>query len=164
MKVLLISPQTNLSLADAEVQDLVNTHGLRIETMLGNVTQTDVVRKLRAARGFDVVWLATHGNEDGILLSDGILSSSALTALVRDRFELVYLNTCTSVNAAQMIQNETESTVVCTVMAAPDADAYRTGSLFAAALAESGDYRTAYDKSLPGGNRLYLFLAGKKKV
>ena len=164
MKILLVAPNTNLTLAAAETQDLVNTHGLRIESMLGNVTQVDVTRKLRTAKGYDVLWLSTHGNADGVLLSDGILTSSALTALVCDRFELVYLNTCSSASVAQMIQNETDATVVCTVQDIPDADAYRTGSLFAEALAESGDYREAYDRSMPGGNRLYLCLAGKKKV
>lgn len=162
MKVLLIAPQTNLPMANAEVQDLL-TSGLHVDPMLGEVSQTDVIRKLRTAKS-DVLWLATHGDETGVMLSDGILSSSALTALVRGRFSLVYLNTCKSAAVAQMLQNETDATIVCTVQDAPDADAYRTGSLFAVALADSGDYRQAYDQSLPGGNRLYLFLAGKKKA
>lgn len=163
MKILLIAPQNDLPYASAEVQDLINSD-LQVEAMLGaDATELNVTRRIRSATGFDVLWLATHGDENGIQLSDGVLSISALTSLVRARFALVYLNTCKSYTAAQMIQNETVATVICAVKDIPDRDAYRTGSLFAARLSEGMDYLTAYEASRPGGNTLYLFLAGKKK-
>lgn len=159
MRVLLVAPRTNLLLADEEVQDVVNS-GLDVARLLqGEINQVELTREIRRGN-FDVLWFCTHGTEQGVQLSDGLLTISALTQLVRGRFNLVVLNSCSSVYAAQQIQNETTAAVVCTIVEIPDMDAYRTGSLFAHALARLGDSRAAYEQSKPGGNRLYLYLAG----
>jgi hypothetical protein len=163
MRVLLVVPRTDLLLADEETQDVLNSGLAVVRSLFGEVTQVELTREIR--RGdYDVLWLATHGSEQGVQLSDGLLSISALTQLVRGRFRLVVLNTCRSVQAAQMLQNETEADVICTVADAPDVDAYRTGSLFAQALARTNDVRRAYQQARPGGNRLYLLLTGEKKT
>ena len=162
MRVLLVAPRTNLLLVDAEVQDVL-TSGLDVEPILGDVSRIDLTRKLRS-HDFDVLWLATHGDETGILLSDGILSSATIAQLVRGRISLVVINTCDSYDTAHMLQNETEASVVCTVQKVPDDQAYHTASLFAVALSETGDPRDAYERSKPGGNRSYLFLEGKRKM
>ena len=157
MRVLLVAPRTDLLLVDEEVQDILSS-GLEVTPMLGTVTQAELTRALRTDP-YDVLWLATHGSNAGVVLSDGPLSASALAALVRDRITTVVLNSCESLMVAQQIQNETAAEVVATVTPVPDADAYRTGSLFADWLGRTGDVAVAFQRSRPGGNRIYVHLA-----
>lgn len=161
MNVLLVAPTVTdppLPQVDAEIQAVVNS-GLQVRLLHGSVSQRDVMAEL-AGRAFDVLWLATHGDAQGVLLSDGKLSAGALTTLVRSsRVPFVFLNTCDSVQVALAIQQEANVAVVCTVAPVPDVDAFTTGSIFAQQLARTGDTRMAYEASKPGGNRVYLYLA-----
>lgn len=158
MKVLLVAPRTNLEYADSEVQEILRS-GLNVTPLLGTVNYRGLVREL-SAPFYDVLWLCTHGGEEGILLSDGIVAPSLLAPLIRGRFRLVVLNSCVSIDTAQMLQNETESDVVATVVDVPDREAFQTGALFARQLAEHGDVGRAYRLAKPGGNRTYVWLAG----
>lgn len=83
--------------------------------------------------------------------------------MIRNRFDLVVLNTCDSQATAQMLQNETEATVIATVLEAPDRLSFSTGVLFARELARTGDIPSAYYAAKPGNNRTYVYLAGVKK-
>lgn len=161
IRVLLCAPRTDLLLVDAEVQDIVASQ-LDVVLMIGDVSSVDLTRKINEDE-FDVLWLATHGTNDGITLSDGLMDVGTLTQIIRGRFHLIILNTCKSYEAAQTICDETDATVICTIRDVPDKEAYHTASLLAYALARTGDARTAYDQSKPGRNRTYLYLAGKKK-
>lgn len=161
MNVLLVVPKTDLNLADEESQDIINS-GLPLKILKGNVTQQDLLRSITSGN-FDTIWFVTHGNESGILLSDGILPTSYITALIRGRFDTVILNTCSSYQTAQQIQNETYANVVATIISVPDAEAYNTGALLAYWLSQGKDITDAYQLSKPGGNRTYLLLSGKKK-
>jgi len=169
--VLLVAPDLGLEFGQEELQDILRS-GLDVTPLLGDVTQVELTREIARGR-YDALWLVTHGNADGIQLGSrhitvmpvnappipDLLDISALTALVRGRFQLVVLNSCASLAAAQMLQNEAAVDVVCTIVDVPDLDAYRTGALFAHRLAETGDPRRAYAQSRPGGNRLYIYLA-----
>ena len=169
--VLLVAPDTGLEFGQEEVQDILRS-GLNVTPLLGDVTQVELTREIARGR-YDALWLVTHGSTDGVQLGSrhiavtqinappipDLLDISALTALVRGRFRLVVLNSCSSLAAAQMLQNEAAVDVICTIVDAPDQDAYRTGALFAHRLAETGDPRRAYAQSRPGGNRLYIYLA-----
>lgn len=160
--VLLVAPDVGLAGTSHEVQAIVNT-SLEVHLLQGRVDQRAVI-EASGLKQWDVLWLAMHGDRDGVQLSDGSLSSSALTSLVRSgNIGVVFLNTCESVSVASAVQQETGADVICTVMAAPDVDAYRTGALFARHLAETGDARRAYELSKPGQNRLYLYLAGNRE-
>jgi len=161
MRVLFVAPRTDLMFADEEAQDVSNS-GLDITSLRGTVTQAELLRAITGGE-HDLLWLATHGNKDGALLSDGILSASLLTSLVRGRFDTVFLNTCESFEAARMLQDETQASVIATIQAVPDKEAYQTGALFAYWLQRTGDVATAYQRSKPGGNRTYIHLAGSKK-
>lgn len=163
IRVLLIAPHSDLPLVDAETQDVLRS-GLTVTPVFSPVTQLSLTREMRRGE-YDGLWLAGHMDAQGNFLLDNgeLLPPAALTSLVRGRFRWVYLNTCTSVFAAQTLQNETNADVVCTLLDVPDADAYRTGSLFASALSELRDVRAAYEESRPGGNRIYLFLGGRGK-
>jgi len=160
MKILLVAPSVALPLVDDEIQDIIN-YGLNVNLLKGNVTAIELLRQI-TNNNYDLLYLATHGNKDGILLSDGLLDSSLLTSLVRGRIGAVYLNTCDSLATAQLIQNETDAEVVATIVEVPDATAYHTGSLFAYWLKQTNDVASSYERSKPGNNRTYVYL-GKKK-
>lgn len=162
MKVLLIAPRNDLKLANAETQDLLRS-GLEVTPIFSPVSQVTLTREIRGGQ-WDGLWLAGHMDADGNFLLDEKerLSASALTALVRGRFSWVYLNTCQSVKTAQMLQNETGADVICTIVELPDEEAYRTGSLFADALARLDNARLAYDDSRPGANGVYVYLGGSQ--
>lgn len=164
MKIVLVAPKTDLDLVPDEVQDVLNSGNQIILSLLGDVSYTEFVREIRRVRA-DLLWLAMHGSEAGWQLKGGLVDTSAMVALVRGRFEHVYLNTCQSLAVAQALQNEGEINVICTIADIPDLDAYRTGALLASALVETNDFRQAYDLSKPGNNMDYLYLsASKKKV
>lgn len=163
MKVLLVAvaPPDLPGVLD-EVQDILNS-GLTVHPLLGqSARHTDVLRQITSGE-YDVLWLAGHMTPDGYPLSDGLLSASLLTSLARERVYTVVLNTCSSIQVAQMIHEETAASVIATVAAVADRDAYQTGALLARALAQTGDITAAYERSKPGGNRTYILLPGKKK-
>jgi hypothetical protein len=166
MKVLLVAPTLNdIKLAGNEAADVANS-GLDVKLLQGEVTSREILKEIRTGQ-FDVLWLATHGEkrvntfgsvEYGIRLTDGFMPSSELVAQVRGKFSLVYLNTCTSYRIAQEIQIDAGVSVVGTLLDVPDRAAYQTGSLFAAALAEGLTPEAAYLRSMPGGERVYMYL------
>lgn len=161
MKILLFAPRTNLLYADAEVQAILRS-GNEVTPVLGSVNRQQFLDEVLRSDA-DMLWICSHGNEDGILLSDGILSASRLTQAARGRYSTVVLNTCNSFKTAQMLQNDTEAEIIATIIETPDEEAFYTGALFAHYLAISGDTALAYDLARPGGNRTYIRLAGKKK-
>jgi hypothetical protein len=157
MRVLLVAPRSNLLSVDEEIQDVMRS-GLTVTPLLGNVSATDLIRDIKA-RDYDCLWLATHGNSDGIELSNGeMFPATELVAHVRERFSLVVLNTCDSLGIAQLFQEEANVGVICTLLKVPDTLAYRTGSRLAAALYETSTVAEAFLASRPGRNREYLYL------
>lgn len=160
MRILLVAPSTGLAYAAEEVQAVVNTTGLSVRLLQGTVNERDVIEALRQ-RQYDCLWLATHGNQQGVLLSNNAtLSTSALTALVRSHgIQFVFLNTCTSLQTAMQINQEAQADVVATVVEVPDAEAYRTGALLAYHVGQGDTTRDAYEASKPGGNRTYVYLS-----
>lgn len=161
MNVLLIAPHMGSLNVEEEVQAIMNS-GLKVTSLIGNVTHIDVLREVE--KSYDILWLCTHGTEEGIQLSDGILNSSLLVALTRDKFRLIVLNTCSSWKVAQMIQNETSAEVIATVIDVPDREAFQTGTIFARELAKVANFERAYYKARPGNNRTYIRLAGRTVV
>lgn len=163
MRTLLIAPRTDLLNVDAEVQAVLRS-GLDVVPRLGNVRHVDVLTDITSGE-YDAFWFSGHTTKDGLQLTDGPLSASELTPLIRGRFALVVLNSCDSQQTAQMLQNETEAAVIATVVEVPDRLAFQTGALFARELAKTGDIPTAYQAAKPGNNRTYVLLGwGKKKV
>lgn len=163
MRTLLIAPRTDLLNVDAEVQAVLRS-GLDVVPRLGNVRHVDVLTDITSGE-YDAFWFSGHTTKDGLQLTDGPLSASELTPLIRGRFALVVLNSCDSQQTAQMLQNETEAAVIATIVEVPDRLAFQTGALFARELAKTGDIPTAYQAAKPGNNRTYVLLGwGKKKV
>ncbi len=163
MRVLMIAPRTDLLYSDAEIQALLRS-GLEITPRIGNVRHEDVLADIDTDE-YDAFWFCGHATKDGMVLSDGVLLASELTPMIRNRFNLVVLNTCDSLSTAQMLQNETEAEIIATIIEVPDRLAFQTGVLFARELARSGDVAAAKNAANPGNNRAYVHLAkvAKKK-
>jgi hypothetical protein len=158
MKVLLVAPRKNdLYSVDEEVQDILRS-GLNVKTLLGKVTATELIREIREG-DFDVLWLATHGDNAGIELS-GIerITASELVPQVRGRFSLVVLNSCNGFGIAKLIQEEANVSVICSVITVSDQAAYKFGSRLSSALAELPSVADAYLASRFGHNDSYLHL------
>lgn len=162
MRVLLIAPRTDLLYADAEVQSILRS-GLSVTPRLGEVNHADVLADIDT-EDYDVFWFCGHATAEGLLLSDGPLTSEEFTPMILGRFALVVLNSCSSQQVAQVVQNETQATVIATVLDAPDRLSFSTGALFARELARTGNIFTAYHASRPGNNRVYVCLAGVEHV
>jgi len=163
MKILLIAPR-NKTLPEienaAEVQEVVNTPGLDVTLLQGNVTEEKLSKALVSAN-HDMLWIAGHGDDQGVMLSDGILPSRALALYVRNSVtRYVFLNTCSSITAANLIAQEANASVIGTITEVGDAEALRTGVTFARYLGLNQNPRMAYDQSRPLHNSNYVYLDG----
>ena len=158
-KTLVVSPKTELTFTDDEVQQVVNLLGAKMLR-----TQANIHGLLAALdEQFDILWFATHGDEKGVYLEDGILNTSEITALVRSAgVKLVVLNTCSSKPVAREIYEELGVQLVCTVKKVPDRSAFITATLFARKVASGLSFYESYRAAKPGQNTVYLFLPEKE--
>ena len=165
MRILLVAPsQASLPQSTQEVEAVVNS-GLTVNLLQSNVSQRDLIREMGTPGKYDVLWLATHGDASGIMLTSEIVTPSAIVSIVRGSgVKLVFLNTCSSIATATAIQNEANVDVICTITDVPDIEAYRTGALFATKLLQLGSFRRAYELSKPGRNSTYVYLSGAGPV
>lgn len=155
-KTLAVEPKTNLPLVADEVQQVINLLGAKV--LRGE--QANIHGLLEILSGdFDILWFATHGDDKGVYLNDGILNVSEITALVRSTgASLVVLNTCSSRSVALSIYDELKIPLVATIKAVPDRSAFITGTLFARKLAAGLPFREAYEAAKPGQNSTYTFI------
>lgn len=164
MRVLLIAPRLEeLPNIDREIAGVVNS-GLAVRLLNGNVGRVDVVREISNGE-YDLLWLATHGVQEGVYLSDGILDASSLiTYVVSNGIKSVFLNTCDSVLVANSVAQGAGADVIATVGPVGDREAFQTGALLAKHLAGGNDFRAAYELSKPGRNDSYIFLSGAPRT
>lgn len=168
MQTLLIAPQTNLEFALAEVQNVANA--LHPRLLIGNVPLQQVVDEL-GGREWDIVWFSTHGDGDGMLLSDGVLEHQMLAQLLRScPPRLLYLNTCSSFNVGMAVHDSVNTPIIATVCDTPDRTAYVTGSVAARVIerqmanGQEMDVNAVYQESKPGQNRQYILLNGSVRL
>lgn len=154
MNVLLVAPDLNLPAAADEVRAVAAA--LRPSPLVGSVRRRDVLQALNG-HPWDILWFTTHGSESGIELSDGPITTSDLTAVVRaSGARLVILNTCASRLIGLELHYELGAAVITTVSDIADLTAYQTGALLAQALAEGLGVVEAYNASKPGQAQNYL--------
>lgn len=161
-RTLVVAPKTSLMLVDDEVMQVVNLLGAKL--LQGNQANIHGLLGI-LSEPFDIIWFATHGNEQGILLTPddekgtGILEVPELVPLVRSSStKLLVLNTCSSRSIALGIYDELRIELVCTLKAVPDKTAFITGTLFARKVSEGYSFREAYEVAKPGRNSTYTFL------
>ena len=155
--VLMIAPtMPGLGLVPDEVMQVVNI--LDAHLLQGSRANIHGILDI-LAHEWDVVWFATHGNEQGIQLADGLLQTSEITALMRSAgVQLTVLNTCSSEEIARAMYAELGTNFVATLRDVPDRTAYITGVMFARGLARGLGFGEAYAAAKPGQNSTYLFL------
>jgi hypothetical protein len=160
-KVLIVAPPNDLVMVDNEVQQVNNLLGAKL--LQGDDADIRGVLNM-IAHSFDIVWFATHGDENGVYLNDGIFPLSQITTLVRSvGASLLVLNTCSSKPVALGIYDELRIPVVCTLTKVPDRTAFFTGAIFARKLSEGWSYREAYEKAKPGQNSTYKFIPEEER-
>lgn len=163
LRVLLVAPEAGLEYGPALVEAITNS-ALSVHSMQGKITLRAFTDECN--RGpWDLLWIVAHGNDEGFLLSDGLLRAAGLVQLTRGRFRTIYLNSCSSLKPALMlIRNKDDygnaPDVICTLSLLPDITSYLTGTRFVEELASAGNPRRAYDRAAPGDNDNYLYLAG----
>ena len=165
MNVLLVAPKTEELSTEDEAQEWIRTDGLHVVPLIGNVTRPELVADVKTyvSIGNPDDWIFVflgHSSENGLILSDGLLRPQLLAPLIRGRFGYVFLNSCSNLRPAQILQNETSATIIATVRELVDEEALQTGSLFAQALAITGDVREAFNASKQAENADYVMLAG----
>lgn len=157
MNVLLIAPDVGLSNVLNEVRSV--SVALRAVALTGIVTRKDIMDTLQGYV-WDVIWFATHGDENGIMLSDGYVPISDLTAIVRNsNAYLAVLNTCSSRYVGLEMHYELGVDVICTQSDANDMSAYQTGTLLARNLANNMSVADAFEQSRPGQQALYFLFS-----
>lgn len=160
VRILLVAPHMNdLAEATQEVYAIERTPGLVVKRLPPDVRRRELVRTLHDQH-YDVLWFATHGDADGVLLSDDhLLSSDDLIGIVRGAgLTGVVLNSCNSARIAEQLHDETGVDVVCTVTDSPDLSAFQMGALFARHLGKTGDFRAAFDAAKPGGVEKFRYI------
>lgn len=168
-KVLMVAPQgesspilQKLTYAQDEIDQVVNL--LRPKLLSGNKATIHGLLDM-LEDNFDILWFATHGDENGIYLNDGLLKTSEITALVRSaKIRLVVLNTCSSRPVALTIYDELRIRLVCTVEKVPDRTAFITATLFARMLVRGLSFRQAFEEAKPGQNSTYTFIPEEESV
>lgn len=160
MNVLLIAPDHGLDLINEEVRAVSAI--LRPVILNGYVTIKDVIEHIKG-QDWDLIWFATHGNEQGISLSDGHIKTPDLIAIIRESgAKTVFINTCSSIYIGLELHYELGIIVVATESDINDQTAYQTGILFARALVETNDPIEAFNRSKPGRNGNYKIFYNPK--
>ncbi len=155
-RVLFVRPETDLFYANEEANEVVNTLGAKL--LSGSVTHENLMAKVRQIQP-QVLIISSHGNEDGILLSDGIIGPELLKPILgMSNIELVYLNTCSSRLTAMKIYNELPVNFICTISETPDRTAFITMTAFAHHLKNGLDYPQAWFRSRAAGNVNFFFV------
>lgn len=161
-KILVIAPESDkidLPKATIEIASIVRFHDATV--LRGTVRDQDIAQAI-VDDEFEVMWFITHGAVEGVLLSDGMLSSAALMQYVRaDETRLCVLNTCASEEMAMQVAAGSGADVICTIGDVDNRDALRLGQLLAGELAYCESYRDAYDVvATPGSNYRYYDAGG----
>lgn len=157
---LFIAPATDLYYAPKEAEAVVNL--LHANLLNGRVEIGDLIERVRQVQPALLI-ISTHGNQDGILLSDGVIGADLLKPILSTTpVECVYLNTCESLATAMKIHNELPTAFVSTIAPLPDKTAYVTMEAFAYHLNEGRNYIEAWLRSKTAGNTNFLFLPSSR--
>lgn len=159
MRILVIAPDhADLPNVAAEIAAISRHHDATI--LSGMVRDSDIALAVEE-NDYDVLWWLTHGDKDGVVLSDGHLSAAGVGQYVRSsNARLNILNTCDSEQVALRIVAAGQADMVCTIGAVDNQDAIRIGMLLAPALSELSDTYAAYKAVAPTGGQYRYLKAG----
>lgn len=158
MRILLVAPlQDDLPDVRVEVGTIASQH--RCKVLQGSEANDATIARVLDDNRFDVIWWATHGSADGLMLTDGQLPTDGVAQYVRNSGAgLCVINTCSSLDIAHMVIDETGADAICTISEVPDKSAMRTGLLLSSALQHTNRFHDAYMQAKPGGGRFYRYV------
>lgn len=140
------SRASGLPFLDAEIESAANDLGA--DLCIAGADGRRIADAL-SRKQYMTLWLAGHGDDNGIWLSDDCqISANALAPSVRDRgIKLIILNSCSSAQMAYELYSKTGARVVYTEAPVMDEAAFSTAKRFASEIAAGTDYDTAFDRS-----------------
>jgi CHAT domain len=161
LNILVVAPEhPDLPEVLAEVAAIAQQHD--VVALTGVVRDRDIAAAVQEGP-YDVIWFASHGDEQGVLLSDGVLDIAGVGQYVRaSGADLCVLNTCDSETVALAMIAGSDAHLICTISEVEDGDAQRFGLLLARALAEQSDYKAAYEQVAPVGGK-YRYLTARTR-
>lgn len=162
-RVLFVQPDTELFYAAKEAENVINL--LDANLLSGNVHVDDLVDRVRSFQP-NLIIISSHGTEDGILLSDGIIDASNLKNIfsTSENLECVYLNTCSSVQTAVKIHRSLPVEFIFSLSEVPDLHAFVTMSTFAYHLSQGNTYGSAWYDSKGGNGSDFMYLPNMAKL
>jgi hypothetical protein len=157
VRILIIAPtRAELPNVAAEAGAVASAHSVKL---LQGIVGDQAVLEAVSAGGYDVIWFATHSGEKGLMLSTELIDPDTIASYVASSGAcLAIFNSCSSVFLGMAVLEASNAHVICTISSVPDLTAMRTGVMFASQLALLGNFREAYERSKPGGNKQYLYL------
>jgi len=155
-RVLFVAPATDLNYSSEEADNVINT--LNANQLSGHVTLSDLLGRIRSYQPIILI-ISSHGFKEGIQLSDGLVDAGSLKSIITTSpLELVYLNTCESINTALRIHAELPIEFISTIHELPDASAFVTMTTFAHHLSRGESYVDAWYMSKGAGDRSFIYL------
>lgn len=156
-RVLFVQPDTELFFAAKEAEGVINL--LDANLLSGDVHVDDLIERVRSIQPHLII-ISSHGRDDGILLSDGIIDPSNLKRIfsTSNNLECVYLNTCSSVQTAIKIHRVLPVEFIFSLADVPDLHAYVSMSTFAYHLSQGDTYGSAWFQSKGGNGSDFMYL------
>lgn len=157
-RVLLIAPDLP-GLETSIEAELIGGRYFNITPLQGEVDHERITRATARSR-FDILHFASHGGNDGILLSGNRTLTKEHLAQIANQTgaELVYLNACNSALLGQFLADRGVPLVIANTKETLDDDAIRTAAYFYASAADyDGDYRKANERVSPKDGSLAIF-------
>jgi len=155
-RVLFVQPDTDLFYSAKEAEQVVNL--LDANLLSGNVDINDLINRVRQYQP-QLIIFSSHGTQEGILLSDGIIGAEELAPILgTSTVECVYLNTCNSVKTALKIHGVLPVDFIFTLSGVPDRNAFITMATFAYHLSQGCSYGSAWFESRGGATSDFMLL------
>ena len=151
MRVLIIAPtipdMPPLATA-SEIDAIAPEHDTDI--ISGDVSQSRLLNRSER-QTYDIIHLLAHGSEQGVRLTDGIMTQKDLAQLARHtRAKLVFLNACTSTVPGQYLVDNGIPAAIVQNREVDDQEAVRVAAYFYNELTvNNSDLRKAYDVANP---------------
>lgn len=158
MTILIVAPRSDLPNLDSEVSAIVRAFHRPI-LVQGYVTEVELQRALTT--DVDAFWFAGHSSADGIMLSNGPLSPSALAQYLSTAgVEWSFFNSCDSSSFVDRLQAAYPHDCYANITAVSDQTAWRTAQLVALNYSSVGDIERAVKLAAPAGTTPLRFFPG----
>lgn len=144
--IFLLAPVEAVSSGAKDESLAILNMGIEVTPMIGNVTYHEVLNAI-SSRPHTIFWYAGHLGPDGISIGGETVPPTLLTSMLRGRFKLIVLNSCSSYDLARVLFLENRNTsIVFTVNDVWSLEAFQLGVLFLKAYLQTNDAHTAYQQ------------------